>query len=368
MKTDFLDAAHRLKDLANQALEANRTAEWLSLLEMAFTSAMAAAATLPISFKLKPKAHFPVFLASHDHLLVHLSRRGIVVQAVLEFVARPIADLRRCPLAGALLSLIAGELPNDETFQLILDIGDGADEGAYPRIAFSSARTDSVLVPDPYFFFNENNEFYRAYAAQQGKPWSRRRDIIFWRGGSGGVRLVRPDPQNPRDWSCQQRLRLCQAARGSAHAGRLDIALSHANTIPEAYLRDSLAREGFLKPEVPKLEFFEYRYQIDIDGWTNAWSLLDKLIGGATILKVQSAFGYRQWFYHRLIPWKNYVPLAADLSDFDEIIAWVLAHPKECEELAANAAKTGEETQLLPDLAFSARAALAILTACVTAL
>jgi len=361
MRTDFLEAAYRLKDLANQALDAQKS-EWVSLFEMAFTSAMATSATLPISFKLAPKAHFSIPLASHDHLRVHLSRRGIVVQAVFEFVARPIADLRRFPLAGALLSRIAGELGSEETFQLVFDIGDGAEEGAYPRLAFSSARADSVLVPDPYFFFNDNNEFYRAYAAQQAKPWRQRRDTIFWRGGSGGVRLAPPDPQNPRNWSCQQRTLLCQAARDSAHADRLDIALSHANTIPEAYLREALAREGFLKPEVPKLEFFEYRTLIDIDGWTNAWSLLDKMIGGATILKVQSAFGYRQWFYHRLVPWQNYVPVAADLSDFDEAVAWVYAHPRECEEIAAKAAQAAEETQLLPDLAFAARAALAIMT------
>jgi hypothetical protein len=241
MQTDLLDAAYRLKDLANQALDADKTAEWMSLLEMAFSSAMAAGATLPISLKLLPKGHVPAYLAMVDHLIAQISRRGIVLHADLNLVLRPVCDLRRFPLVGALLSRIAGELRDEEILQGIIDIGDGTDTGAYPRLAFSSARADAVLVPDPYFFFNDNNSYYRAYAAQNAKPWTARRDVIFWRGGSGGPRLSKPDPAHPRDWSCQQRLHLCQAARDCPDRARLDIALSHANTIDEPYLRISHA-------------------------------------------------------------------------------------------------------------------------------
>ena len=351
MKTDFLDAAFQLRDLADKALQARKHAEWVSLLEMAFTSAAAAGGTVPISFKVHPRALLPFPVAAIDHLTAHLSRHGVIVHVVLDLLAHPVADLRRFPLVGALLSRVAAEIPDGQRAQLIVDIGDGNDGGAYPRMAFSSTRPTTILVPDPYFFFNDNNALYRAYAEQQAKPWRARREEIFWRGGSGGLRLSQPDPRNPRDWSCQQRLRLCQAARDSAHGTRLDIGLINLGSVSEPHLRDSLTLEGAVKAEVPKLQFFDYRYLIDVDGWTNAWSLLDKMIGGATILKVASARNFRQWFYHRLVPWQNYVPLAADLSDFDDIVAWVYAHPKECEEI-----------QLLPDLDFAAKAAQAILT------
>jgi len=358
MQTDFLEAAYRLRDLAGQALAADQPMQWLAHLEMAFTSAMAAGATAPVTCKLLSAAELPLALASPNHLIANVTRKGVVIEAALELTKQPESDLRRFPLIGALVSLIAKE--TEDVLRIVIDVGDGTDAGDYPRIAFSSARGDSLLVPDPYFYFNDNNAFYRAYVAQGAKPWARRRDIIFWRGGSGGRRLRKPDPAHPSDWSFQQRLALCQAARDSRHGERLDIALSHANTIGEDWLRQELARTGFVKPEVPKLEFFEYRYLVDVDGWTNAWSLLDKLIGGAAILKVASGFGYRQWFYDLLIPWRNYIPLAADLSDFDEIVDWVVAHPDACEELAANAARVSEEIQLMPDLALSAKAAPAI--------
>jgi hypothetical protein len=361
METDFLEAAYRLRELANKALEADKTGEWLSLMEMAFTSAAASGATVPISIKLSARSLLPAPVAAIEHLIAQISRSGVVVHIAIDLLPKPFSDFRRFPLVGALLSQVAGELAEGDSLQGILDISDGTDAGNYPRLAFSSARSDTVLIPDPYLYFNDNNSVYRAYAERSVKKWVERRDIVFWRGGSGGPRLCSPDPQNPRDWSCQQRLRLCQAARDSRYGARLDIALSHANTIAEAYLRESLAKEGFLKPEVPKLEFFEYRYLIDVDGWTNAWSLLDKLIGAAVLLKVDSAFGYRQWFYDRLIPWENYIPLAADLSDFDDIIDWVFAHPQACEAIAGNAARVAEQTQLLPDLAFAAKAAMAIL-------
>jgi hypothetical protein len=362
METDFLEAAYRLRDIANQALEANKTADWLSLMEMAFTSAAVTGGAVPLTVKLQPRVLLPHAVAAVEHLIADVSRGGVILHVAIDLLAVPASDLRRFPVVGAFLTRVAGHVSDDRVHRLIVDISDGIDTGPYPRVAFSSARPDTILVPDPYLFFNDDNAFYRAYAAQRAKPWRDRREVVFWRGGDAGQPLSRPDPGNPRDWSSRQRLLLCQAARDSTQKERIDIALTNANTVKEDYLRASLAREGFIKPEVPKLEFFDYRHLIDVDGWTNAWSLLDKLIGGATILKVLSAGKYRQWFYDRLVPWRNYIPLAADLSDFDDIVAWVVDHPADCEEMAANAARISEDIHLLPDLDFAARSALAILT------
>jgi len=59
-----------------------------------------------------------------------------------------------------------------------------------------------------------------------------------------------------------------------------------------------------------------YKYQIDIDGFSSSWvGFFLKLLSGSPVLKVKSEFGYRQWYYRRLIPWVNYVPVATDLSD-----------------------------------------------------
>ena len=61
----------------------------------------------------------------------------------------------------------------------------------------------------------------------------------------------------------------------------------------------------------------------DVDGNSNAWSsFFWKLRSGSVTLKVESPF--EQWYYGRLKPWVHYVPVAANLSDVDRAIDYVL--------------------------------------------
>ena len=76
------------------------------------------------------------------------------------------------------------------------------------------------------------------------------------------------------------------------------------------------------------------RYLIDIDGWANSWSgLFQKLLTGSTVLKVASQQGFRQWYYDRLVPWVNYVPVRADFADLDDAIAFVLENDERAREI-----------------------------------
>jgi glycosyltransferase involved in cell wall biosynthesis len=75
------------------------------------------------------------------------------------------------------------------------------------------------------------------------------------------------------------------------------------------------------------------RYLIDIDGWANSWGLLQKLLTGAAVLKVASQTGARQWYYDRLEPWVNYVPVRADFVDLDDAISFVLENDERAREI-----------------------------------
>ncbi len=361
MEKGFLNIACQIQDLALKELDENRVLEAYSLLEMAFTTAFMAKSTIPLSFKLRPRAILPRSIESVEHVIVHVSRQNIVLFAAADIVSRPLCSFERFPMVGDIFSNIAKKLPENGVFECIFDLGDGTDSGRYRRVAYSSAQADTILIPDPYFYENDNYDVYRAHVARHAKPWRDRKNVIFWRGGSAGPRIKEADPRDPSSWDCQQRLQLCASARKSSHAAMLDVALVSLRTIAEPYLRQAIEHEGWLKPEVPKLAFLDYRYLVDVDGWTNAWSLLDKMIGGATILKVESAFGFRQWFYDKLIPWENFIPLAADLSDLDETVAWIIAHPEDCERIAANAASLGAQVNLLPDLAVAEERIMSIL-------
>ncbi len=359
MNEDYFDTAKFLYEMAMREIDQGSVVEGYERMGAAFSSAFMAGADRYIEFKFLPQGAMPRTMSSVDHVIAHISAKTIRLWAASTLITRPLFTFERFPVVGHMLSDVARNLPEEGVFECVIDLGDGDGGGFfphkvgedYPWLSFSSRYPDSVLIPDPYFYFNNGYEDHRAYVAEQAKPWRERQNVVFWRGGSGGPRLRAPDPADVLDWNCQQRLQLCAAVRVSAYRDMLDVALSHVRTIAEPYLRDALTKEGFVQPEVPKSAFLDYRYQVDVDGWTNSWSLLDKLISGATVLKVSSAFGYRQWYYDKLKPWVHFIPLAADVSDLDEVMAWIIAHPNECEAIAGNAANVSAEIRLAPAMA-----------------
>jgi hypothetical protein len=328
-------------------------------MEMAFTSALMQGSTVPLSFKILPASHLPRDVATCEHVVVHISRQSALFFADAAIVAQPLCDFRRFPLIGKLFSAVAARL-GDGRFQCVIDLGDGNDDGDYSRISYSSARDDAVLVPDPYLDGNDDYRWLRDLLGREAAPWDQRDDVLFWRGSAGG-RLTNPpgedavlDPGNGADWEWLPRLKLCALARRSRFADRLDVALSSLHQIAAPRLKEAVERAGFLKPAVPKEAFVRYRYQIDIDGWSNSWSFLDKLIMGAAVFKVQSAQGYRQWFYDRLKPWTHFIPVGADLSDFEDRLAWAFSHPEDAKDIARQAAELAAEIHLEPELSLAA--------------
>ena len=74
-----------------------------------------------------------------------------------------------------------------------------------------------------------------------------------------------------------------------------------------------------------------YKFLIDIDGYANAWSFLEKLLLGSCVLKVSSP--KEQWFYSELEAWTHYVPVREDLSNLFERLDWCLTHDFEAREI-----------------------------------
>jgi hypothetical protein len=97
---------------------------------------------------------------------------------------------------------------------------------------------------------------------------------------------------------------------------------------------EEIKASGLMRDSVPNYHFNRYRAHIDIDGRSNSWpGLFQKLLSGSPVLKVASPLGYRQWYYDRLVPWVNYVPVSADLSDLPDKAAWVLSHDIEARRI-----------------------------------
>lgn len=87
----------------------------------------------------------------------------------------------------------------------------------------------------------------------------------------------------------------------------------------------------------PQDRILDYRYQIDVDGNTNSWpGLFLKLLSGSPVLKFESEAGFKQWYYPRLKPWENFVPVASDGSDLVEKLEWLRANPAQAQAIGEN--------------------------------
>jgi hypothetical protein len=183
-------------------------------------------------------------------------------------------------------------------------------------LTFCDHRPDFPLIPDPEFIATHGYQGSRDTYASKAVPWDRRQHVVFWRGSTTG---------RPTDgWRSLPRLRLCLIAR--ERPDLFDVGVTRVHQLSEE-AEAEIRAAGLFAEYVPESRLDEYRFHIDIDGNTNAWSgLFRKLLSGSPVLKVDSEPGFRQWYYDRLVPWQNFVPVSADLSDLVEKADWLSAN------------------------------------------
>jgi tetratricopeptide (TPR) repeat protein len=130
-----------------------------------------------------------------------------------------------------------------------------------------------------------------------------------------------------------------------------------ANVLPPGEIDAFIASHGLLRDRWQVADFGRYKFAFDIDGHANAWGLLEKLILGCCVLKVGSPF--EQWYYDRLKPWRDFVPIKPDLSDLADIIAWCRDNEAQCGWIAANGARLAAELTVERDLPLTCRTLMA---------
>jgi hypothetical protein len=256
------------------------------------------------------------------------------------------------PLLVVLGAALARGLDFSGSF--VFEIG---DNGTLDSVSFCSNNQSACLILDFEFLRHAGYREFREDYARHRVAWIDRGDKVFWRGASSGRRLHEPPARGEADdLSWLQRLRLCVAAKDPAVAERCDIGLSQIVQAPEPHLRDSILDAGLVKGFVPRAQFVRQKFVVDIDGNSNAWSgLFLALYGGSCVLKVGSCEGYRQWYYDSLQPWRNYVPIQKDLSDFPEKVDWVRRNDRKAEQIAKRGQELAERITLENAIDVSAR-------------
>ncbi len=203
-------------------------------------------------------------------------------------------------------------------------------------LAYCSNRDGQVLIPDSGFVISKAYKETRDFYTKNNVPWEAKKPIVFWRGTTTGT--------SPTGlWRDLQRIKLCEIAQNSSNQNLFDIGLSG---IVQLSKQDSseIEKLGYLKQFVPVRLTNSYKYLVDIDGNSNAWSgLFEKLLSGSVVLKVASPNNFRQWYYDELIPWVNFVPIDSDMSDLIEKIYWLHKNDDEARKIGENGAKLANE-------------------------
>jgi hypothetical protein len=283
------------------------------------------------------QAALPVFIdrASADvqpfGLLLEKTRNGIVVRCNLN----QIRQHRHLAATFAIRPAVVVKLfaaTGDGVRFCAADFSDGYFCSA-GVVGFSSPDRAAILIPDPSFYNGRGYAKIRSLATTVESPWQGRSDTVLWRGSTTGRGIVAAAEMSPTNAALIQRTRVCLLL---CNIDGIDVKLSSVvqggdQSVTIGRLRDA----GLLGTAINQAAWLKYKFAIDIDGNTNAWSnLFNRLLLGCCVIKIASPTGYRQWYYDDLIPWQHYVPVKADMSDLIEKIDWCRSNPDQCEEIA----------------------------------
>jgi len=195
------------------------------------------------------------------------------------------------------------------------------DEGLPERVLSFCSVIPNFLLPDPLFIATGG---YNAERGPFGEapPWQDRQKLAYWRGTDTGAFRYKDLPEAPR---------VIVTTLSRSHPHLIDAKLTQVELRQGWEWKKQYYEDNDLMGNAdPQSKILDYQYQIDIDGNTNSWSgLFLKLLTGAPVLKLASDLGFSQWFYDRLVPWVNFVPINANADDLIDKLEWLHRNPAE---------------------------------------
>jgi len=193
------------------------------------------------------------------------------------------------------------------------------DRDYAPGVAYCSNLSNSLLIPDFEYLQSHGYREYERVLKKRARTWSHRKPLAIWRGVTTGM------PNGP-DWRSLPRVQLCEL--GALRPNLFDVGITGVVQLEQACdVERELRSKKLMRPYMKRDHWGYFKYHIDIDGNSNAWSgLFTKLMTGSPVLKVASPGGFRQWYYDQLQPFVNYVPVQSDMSDLLEKLLWLHAN------------------------------------------
>jgi hypothetical protein len=204
-----------------------------------------------------------------------------------------------------------------------------ADDPHARGVSFCARSDENLLIPDPYFLRSGGYRGLKSSFLAKIVPFSARQPIALWRGSTTGDRGRGGLLDLPR-------IQLCLLGKRPENTAILDFGLTGGVQLQSDSELEQLKDMDLFSDFIPPERLSDWMFHVDIDGNTNSWpGLFQKLLSGGLVLKVDSPGGWRQWYYDRLQPYVNFVPVAGDLSDLVSKVKFYSYNLAETERIAA---------------------------------
>ena len=167
-------------------------------------------------------------------------------------------------------------------------------------------------IPDRYFILSTGHSELVGEILKIRKTifWNKKKNIAVWRG------------------------KLSNGSKTNFIEQKVD--MNQRELFVDLYKKGQLKNVEYSEESMSKEKMCEYKYLIDIDGWSNTWdATIWKMLSGSVLLKVGSV--WEQWYYDKLKEWIHYVPVKDDFSDLNEKIQWCIDNDDMCRLISENA-------------------------------
>lgn len=206
--------------------------------------------------------------------------------------------VQRLPTIHAFVSLLRQRKIFGE---LTASIGD-KPSFSEPCVSFSSSQPYNYLIPDPYFCRRDAYEDAKINIAANWVSVADREPVLFWRGSFTGD-LARKDGRFRTVYELNRLETPGIDVKFAASRDRLQTFLNRENSLlgeTEKFEGDNAVFDKMLGERTEFIDFIKRRFQLDVDGNSNAWdSMFKKMLLGGPVFKIGHAF--KQWYYDRLI-------------------------------------------------------------------
>lgn len=240
-------------------------------------------------------------------------------------------ELSKCYAGGAIESYVRRSIEtHTKRSPVIFTQNDGIDQEqytkiktTYPNSIVATLCTRNFWKDDLLLLPLDDETFQHGLVDTLSKyktvSWERKKPIAFWRGGTSGCELITP------------RVRVVDTLLSNPYSDvRFTRGVSEESD-------NKISSEKFAPHRVSIEDHLHYKYIFIIDGNVIA-SSHQWVFGSGSVPIMVTHPDNRYWFERFLQPMKNYVPIAYDLSDLEEKIAWLVSHDREAKQIAENAA------------------------------